>query len=176
MHLTFTTAEGMESADPLKADLVVLVIERAEVESLCVGSAVDRLMTLSDSRAYTERLAGRLVILFDGYEADPRELHDIEPVVRYAQQLHEAWGFMAAFASTEFETMSLFMALLTAVPGDPTVRSGDFVGRAVTEQMATAAVVSLERGLRSLHRAHDILPSLTEACVKRMRSCWHPLD
>ena len=53
MEIRFTDADGFDR-HAAHADLAVLVVQREDIEGLRVGSIVERLLMLSDSRALSE--------------------------------------------------------------------------------------------------------------------------
>jgi hypothetical protein len=71
-----TNGDGM---DPYvdDADMIVVSFSQREVLSCLTGDAVDRLMQLSDRSDRVRRCEGRLLIAFEGYDHDRRELSEI---------------------------------------------------------------------------------------------------
>lgn len=99
----------------LAVDHVFCQFSRSEVEAGPVGGAVDRLMELSDDNAIARHLEGRLTLMFEGYDDDPRELYEIPEVVQFFRSLTEAWPFWFHFLEREGDSLCVAMRLLTDV-------------------------------------------------------------
>lgn len=77
---------------------VVLFVTRNEVEQGLVGSAVERLMEITDCPVNTANFAGRVCTIVDGYDADRRELIEIPEVRTFFQKVDEQWPYFGWFA------------------------------------------------------------------------------
>jgi hypothetical protein len=93
-------------------DALVLLLTREEIEAGRVGSAVDRLMTLSDRREHVLRFAQGVFIMVTGYDHDPRELPQIPEVVRFVRQIDAAWPYAMHFFEIEGDSLALWLHML----------------------------------------------------------------
>ena len=123
-RILMTDASGMEVGAE-HADFCVLYLLRREVERGTVGDLVDRLMMLSDSADYSRRFAGKVALVVDGYNDDPRELYEIPEVCALIRAVDQQWSYWGHFFSVEVGALQLVFALL--VDSDP-VRDGKRVG------------------------------------------------
>lgn len=96
----------------LSVDFAVCSFSRREVESGLVGDAVDRLMELSDDDRIAKHLEGRLVLVFDGYDSDPRELYEIPDVVRFFRSVTDAWPLWFHFLERSGASLGVALRLL----------------------------------------------------------------
>lgn len=93
-------------------DVVVLLISRSEVDSGRVGDAIDRLTVLVDSAENVTRYEDRLLISFDGFDSDPREIFEIPECVAYFRKLCEHWPWWFHFVEKSGSTLALVLRLL----------------------------------------------------------------
>src|SRR6218665_1424675 len=96
MEIRITDADGFGRLSP-KADLAVVVITRADIEALRVGSTVERLLLFSDDATQVLRFAGRMVIQVEGYDDDPRPLVLIPECVRFFRAVDAQWSYWLHF-------------------------------------------------------------------------------
>ena len=74
------------------ADLLALLVTRAEIESGHIGKALASLIALTDEPEKITHYRRRLVLFVHGYDADPRELHQIPDVVRWFHAIAREWS------------------------------------------------------------------------------------
>ena len=88
-------------------DWLGVVISRRDVERLTIDSTLDTLQAaLSD--AETVRLfQGRVDVVFEGWNDDPRELYEIPEVRTFLHRLDAEWPYWLYFLSTELETLRI---------------------------------------------------------------------
>lgn len=154
MEIRFSDADGFD-AQAHGADLAVLVFTRAEVEAGLVGSAVERLMLFSDDGRHVRRFAGRVLLLFAGYDDDPRPLVQIPDCTRFFRAIDAQWSYWLHFLMPDPEVLRL--ALLMRV--DVRVRSCD--GKDANYELCHPAQLAgtLHRwftAMNALHEAHGI--------------------
>lgn len=92
--------------------LVFLRFNRPEIESGVTGSAVDRLMSLSDATRHVRALADTCVLEVGGYDDDPRELYEIPEVRAFFRALVPEWGGWLHFLEKEHSSISVLVSLL----------------------------------------------------------------
>ncbi|MBN6740606.1 hypothetical protein JKG47_08710 [Acidithiobacillus sp. MC6.1] len=76
---------------------IVLFIPRADVESMNIGPTLKILESLSVSADAVRGYCGRLIITFDGYDNDQREVWEIPEIRSYFAKLTEAWPYWLWF-------------------------------------------------------------------------------
>ena len=142
-------------------DGVVLHISREEVESGAFGSALERLMALSDSREEILRNRESLDFCVSGYESDSRELAEIPEVRAYFAMLVQQWPHWLWFLPRKIGAISLLLSLLCDVRIH---RAAGSFGVEFTNLPQLSAVMAdlLERGI-ALFQAFDISEEDAEA-------------
>lgn len=103
---------GKISAIPLDTMLLISV-SRPYVESGQTDEVLAFLNQLTESRETVFRCRDRLVITFDGWSEDRREIHEIPQVVSYFRALHDRWPYWAWFCAKRVEQGVIVTALLS---------------------------------------------------------------
>lgn len=155
--LLLTGADGL--ASNTEPAFVVLVITRKEVESGSIGSVLERLHVLTDTRENTLLYRESLVFQVDGYDDDPRELAEIPEVRAYFHRLAVEWPHWLWFLVRGCGAIPLLLALLCEVRMVRT-KGRNAVGGYATEfasttELATAMMDLFDRG-NSLFDIYDI--------------------
>jgi len=133
--------------------LAVLYITRREIEAMNVGSTVDRLMTMSDTRANVLRLKNSLHLAVDGWNSDPRELYEIPEVTRFFRAVANQWNGWLHFVDCEDDTLPLLIRLLTDVRR--VSESGGLVGACfIDPTQAMKCARHLFAGLNALYESY----------------------
>jgi len=83
-----------EDADPL-----VIIVSRDEIERRDPYAIIGALQPLLDNPARITKFRERVLIAFHGYDADPRELFDIQEVRTFVEVLDTAFPFWLYFLS-----------------------------------------------------------------------------
>lgn len=96
-------------------DLVVLQASRREVEAQNISSMLERLMALSDNRETVLCLQEKVLLHFDGFDGDPREVSEIPEIRSFMRMLVDQWPHWFWFLAREQGTISLFMSLICKV-------------------------------------------------------------
>ncbi|MHB8447828.1 MAG: hypothetical protein ACYC9P_07880 [Rudaea sp.] len=91
---------------------VFLEVTRKQIETMNVGSLVDRLMAMSDSRVHTLRLANKVSLSVSGWDFDPRELYEIPEVVHYFRRVADQWNYWLYFLDYEHDALGVFVRLM----------------------------------------------------------------
>jgi hypothetical protein len=97
------------------ADAAVLVFTRTEIELQRVDVAVDRLRALSEDGAKVRRLAGKMVLMFEGYDTDARSLVEIPACVRFFRAIDREWSYWLHFLVPAPDVISLALLMLLDV-------------------------------------------------------------
>lgn len=96
----------------LAADAVCLIFSREEVCALRVGRGVDDLMHLLDDESLRIRMTQGLFFAFDGWEKDPREVHEIPECRAYLQALHSEWPYWLHFLAPDTKMWGVLLLCL----------------------------------------------------------------
>lgn len=140
----------------LRADeqpVVVLYITRREIETMNIGSSVDRLMTMSDTRANAVRLKNALHLAVDGFNFDARELYEIPQVTRFFRAVADQWNGWLGYVDCDDDTLPLVLRLLTDVERVATAQ-GIVHWRFVDAIDAARRVQHLFAGLNALYESY----------------------
>ena len=161
MEIIFSDPDGFYR-HARDADVAVLLFTRNEVECARVGNAVERLMLLSDDADQVQRFAGRMALMFEGYDADPRSLVEIPACVQFFRALDQQWSYWLHFLIPRPDVLNL--ALLMLVDVEP--RMLDVDRRAFEIKDAMQLQKTLERlfaSMNVLHRNFGISETVNRA-------------
>lgn len=145
IEVRLVDADGL--ADNTDPAVLILMITRAEIEAMQLGSALERLHVMTDSGENVRRYRASVMFQVDGYEDDPRELPEIPEVRAYFMALVQAWPHFLWFAHRGVGAIGLLLALLCQVR---IIRSQDGsygTEFASTEEVKTTLLDLLNRGL-----------------------------
>lgn len=122
----------MDSHDPLQAaDLVIVQVERSDIERGDLEPVVGVLSTFVSNRDLVLSLQGKVEIVIHGYDDDPRALADIPEVREFLRRLDSAFPYWFWFLSTKGEGLKLMFLCLTFVSpleaGNRVVQPGDLM-------------------------------------------------
>lgn len=150
MEIRFTDASGFD-AHGGTADLAVIAFTRAEVEASSVASAVERLLLFSDRGNYVRQFAGRVVLMFSGYDHDPRALPEVPECVRFIRDDDKHWSYWLHFLAPDPEVLRL--PLMLRVDVQACIRRNQQVGYRLKEPAQLAPV--LDRWFTAMNVLHD---------------------
>jgi hypothetical protein len=116
----------VKNATALPEDgLVFLAIKRESVEKCETGFALDKLDLLMEP-GNIGHYAGSLLMFFEGYDDDPRELFEVSEVRRYVTALDAKFPYWFYFIFPDFsQIMMLFYCLCGARMEGPSQASSD---------------------------------------------------
>lgn len=133
---------------PMRDTLVICQITRQSVEQCDIQPALSMLDPFTSNAARVRGHVGSLALVFDGYDADERELVEIPEVCRYAERLCSAWPYWAAFAE-RLQTVPLLMALCS--PSTALAGADGVFTTAVRDERALLSFIEQQcAGLESL--------------------------
>lgn len=112
-QLIFTDAAGF--AENEQRALVMIHIERQNIESRNLASTIERLLTLTDSRENVIRYRESVLFFTDGYDDDPRELQEIPEVRAFFRALVDEWPHWIWYLQRGTGSIALLFALLCEV-------------------------------------------------------------
>ncbi len=161
MEISITDADGFGRLAP-KADLIFLIISRADIEAFRVGSTVERLLLLSDDAEQVMRFAGRVVIQVDGYDHDPRPLLLIPECVRFFRAVDAQWSYWLHFVMPLPDQLNLILLMLVDVR--PLLRRGAEIGYQLRDPEQIGRVLHrLFHAMNTLHETFGVPLSLNKA-------------
>lgn len=104
---------------------IVVDISRETIEKKDLASVLERLHVLNDSAENTRLYESSMILMFDGYNDDLREIPEIPEVREFVQSLVQLWPHFIWFLSRGTGSIALLMALLCEVT---VIRSEDGFG------------------------------------------------
>lgn len=153
----FTIACGSGSAAELapQCDLAVIMITKREVLAGVIGDLVDRLMVFSEDASLARKFMGRMILTFDGYNHDARELTEIPEVVRFFVTVTEEWPYWLHFLDHDL-VRSIRVALCLYLEAEPERRTNGKVANSFDMTAAKPRLSKLLHAMRLLHERIDL--------------------
>jgi hypothetical protein len=106
---------------PAVTDPVILMFSRRQVETCDIDEPLQFLRRLTADRQTALEFCGRISLVVDGYNDDPRELFEVPEVRAYIKRLDQAWPNWFFFLSQADESIKLLESCLCetieVVPG-----------------------------------------------------------
>jgi len=140
---------------PAVSEPVILMFSRQQVEAGDISETLALLRRLTADRPTAIDFCGRISLVVDGYNHDPRELFEVPEVRAYIKRLDQAWPNWFFFLSQADDSVKLLESCLCetieVVPG---VTSIDL------EQLER----SLARHFTAMHRLREALGLPEELC------------
>lgn len=106
---------------PAIQEPVYLVLSRQQAESWETHEPIEFLQHLVSSTDAALELMGRVTLVVDGYNDDPRELFEVPEVRRYFKTLDEKWPYWFFFLSQAEDSIQMLESCLCdtveVVPG-----------------------------------------------------------
>lgn len=90
---------------------IELTFTRQDVERARVGSAVDRLMSMTDTPLACAQNLSRLRLAFSGYNREPHEIAQIREIAHYFQAITSHWPYWMHFLSPQADNMATLLSL-----------------------------------------------------------------
>lgn len=155
---------------------IALLFSRDEVATHHIGRSTDDLLCLSDDARLSRQLAHGLFLAFEGYDSDPREIHEIPECRAYLQALHHQWPYWMHFlAPVPDQWAMLLLCLLpnntpTGIPAAPPgTRAIDTAAlRRLLKQMTLAMMHLHEHHATPENDAQRLFMASTEAISAAM--------
>jgi hypothetical protein len=149
--------------DSIPADVggICVVVSRDEVDNPRVGRSVDDLMHLCGTRENTERFASAVLLVFDGYNDDPRAIHEIPECRQYLSQLHAQWPYWMHFLAPIPDQWSMLLLSLLPRAQRITMPNGA-VASHYDEQHMRDLLLHLTSAMNNLHKQHGIERALAK--------------
>jgi|GEM_PF-2389697 len=113
LKINITDADGLAS---LKVPaLLILDITKKDITTGGIGSVLERLHVLTDTRASVVRFRESLVFQVGGFDSDRRELPEVAEVRAFFRALTDAWPHWPWFLARGMGSLGLLMSLLCEV-------------------------------------------------------------
>lgn len=171
INAVYTDADGFDAVVGA-GDLVIVSIGRREVAEGLVGTVVERLMLLSDSKENAVKFCGRLTFTFDGWENDPREIYQIPEIVSYFRTITRQWPFWLHFLEKHGDSIGLTVMLLNEAK--PVFAKGGHRVAAIDPQALRATLLKLFDGMNILYDNlglnEDLNRKVTEEVIAAIES------
>ena len=135
---------------------IITIFERQDIERGDFEEALTALLAMASSASNLREYANRLIVMFGGYDADPRDLWAIPEVCQFVQQLSQAFPYWFHFCSKSDRQLSALMFCHVAKRSTPVA---DDQG-CVTIMASRTAVQQLRQdwlnASRRLYRQHGM--------------------
>lgn len=108
--------------------VVLMPVQRCDIETHTTGSVLERLMVLTDTRENVDLYQESLIFQVEGYDDDPRELCEVPEVRAFFGAITREWPFCIWFLAREHGVLAFYFSLLckTEVLRDPQGASAGF--------------------------------------------------
>lgn len=164
MPHTLYLASGESMADAIddmgdKHAFIGLMLTRREIEAGLVGDAVDRLMVLSDSADYTRRFGNSVAVVVQGYDDDPRELHEVPECRRFLRNITAQWPYWFHFAHrgrSDGHLSNLGVVVTLLIDSEPVPAAAGEMAAQINTDSWNEVIRSLWDGLNGLYAQHDL--------------------
>ena len=106
---------------PAVSEPVFLVFSREQITAMDLHEPLMALRQLAGDPVKATLACGRISLIIDGYDTDPRELFEISEVRRYIQQMDALWPYWFFFLSQADDSIKIVESCLCdsieVVPG-----------------------------------------------------------
>ena len=155
-------------SSPAILEPVMLVLTRPRIEAGDADEALDLLQELVSDTEVTLSCCGRVSLVIDGYNDDPRELFEVAEVRAFLQALDARWPYWYFFLSQADDSIKLLESCLCdsieVVPG---------VNAIDTEQLTaslTRHFAALNRLCEAINLPEQRVEEITEGVISLIRS------
>jgi hypothetical protein len=97
---------------PAKDELMVVSVPHAQVVTCDIAPILQQFEFMIETRELAERWEGQLMLTFDGWEDDPREVAEIPAIRTYFAALTDSWPYWLHFSEKVGDTLPLVLRLL----------------------------------------------------------------
>jgi len=140
---------------PTVSEPAILMLSRRQVETCDLAEPLVLLRRLTADRQTAIDFCGRISLVVDGYNDDPRELFEVPEVRAYIKRLDQAWPYWFFFLSQIDESIKLLeSSLCDTIEVVPGVTSIDL------DQLER----SLARHFTAMHRLREALGLPEDLC------------
>lgn len=133
--------------------LVVLSVSQRQLHALDTSGATQAFSVMTRSPDLARKHARAVHLIFEGFDADDREIPEIPECRRWLKQLHAEWPHMLHLLTTE----SAVLAFNTLCPGQALRAPDGRIGFAPTSPDAMISTLrSMVDGMAALHFRLDL--------------------
>lgn len=148
---------------------IVLLLSREHVERCEIGPPLQALSTMSGTPQTTREYAGRVQLVFDGYENDPRELYSIAEVRAFVQALTKEFPYWLHFCSKSDDSLLILIRCLLPPPGVGVVRVVDGVAMSTVDTAAwNQSTLQLFGFMNGLYTQHGLSAEENSAMTQQV--------
>lgn len=148
--------------------IIDLAFTRREVESARVGSAVDRLMGLTDTPLACAQNLSRMRLAFTGYEQEQHEIAQIPEIAHYFQAITAHWPYWMHFLNPQADNLATLLNL-TFKPLSVKVDGGRVSSRIELTEPAISNFQKMARATINLHNGMDAPQHVTLTLGSQLR-------
>lgn len=150
----FVLGSGLHNVPP-DVGGICLVFGHEDVANPRVGRCVDDLMYLSNSAEHCHRFANSVVFVFDGYNGDPREVHEIPECRAFLATLNAHWPYWMHFLAPIPDLWATFLLCLTPPAPPVAIGAGKFARRYDPAAFKGLLLAQLH-AMNNLHQLHAL--------------------
>lgn len=110
-----TDVNGFSRIDKKEKALLIVEIERNDIDICNLASTLEKLMALTDTRESVMQFQNSVMFQVTGYDADQRELPEIPEVRKFFVALAAEWPHFVWFLARETGAIPLMFSLLCQV-------------------------------------------------------------
>jgi hypothetical protein len=148
---------------PAVMDPIYLVFSREQVEAHDISEPLQVLRQLTGNPEKGVGACGRISLVIDGYNADPRELFEIPEVRRYIKAIDDLWPYWYFFLSQADDSIKIVESCLCdsieVVPGVASIN---------TEQLndtLTRHFSAMDRYCEAINLPEDKIQEISEGII-----------
>ncbi|MEF8753695.1 MAG: hypothetical protein V5B60_07105 [Accumulibacter sp.] len=153
---------------PSVTEPVVLMFSRSQVEACNVDAPLQLLRRLTEDRQTAIDSCGRISLVVDGYNDDPRELFEVPQVRAYIGRLDQAWPYWFFFLPQVDGSIKLLESCLCdtieVVPGVTSIDFGQL------ERSLARHFIAMHRLRKELDLPEEICEEVAEGIIGMFRN------
>jgi len=153
---------------PAVSEPVILMFSRNQVETGDIDDPLDLLRALTADRRTALDFCGRVSLVVDGYNDDPRELFEVPEVRAYVKCLDQAWPNWFFFLSQADESIKLLESCLCetieVIPGVTSIDLGQL------KQSLARHFTAIRRLREALSLPEDLCEEVAEGIIGMFRN------
>jgi hypothetical protein len=152
---------------PIVSDQTVILLERSVIEGKRLNEVLKVLSVFERDAAAVRSAKGMLIVAFEGYETDNKELYEIETVRHFVRELDKSYPYWLHFFDKESESLFVFMMCL--MPLSSVTKQGDAITCQLIEGGLSSLLLSMFAGLNHLHAKHGLSDEETSVVNKEVK-------
>jgi len=133
---------------------VLMLIDRENLELGNLEPVLSALLVMTRNAEAVREFAGRVELVFDGYDADPRGLHLIPEVRSFVQRLHDQFPWWFHFSSKVDSSLWVVMRCLMPLPVTETLDGRTY--ERISPEAWNQTTMSLFTSMNELYAQHGL--------------------